>query len=466
MKNIFCDLKANQKGVALIFTLMVTTILMILAFAMISITTADTNSATAQEKKKIAQYVAEGALEGAKQQMYDAVTDNDPTTNPLDSFEGSDVINGETWNYTCTKTELGSNLYRLAVNATNENDAVKDLSIVVELNYGEPVQEVSGTRTVTETVYQTVYTAGQSVFSNALVLGPNNGQTINLTGQMDIRGSLYANAPININDRHHSHGVDIEGNVSSTGTVTGNVHAVDGHVRQNQPPITMPVVDSQYIYQLAMNQHTSADPTVFSGNQTLTSNSFNDGSAYYIDGDLTIVGEISGTVLIYATGNITVKGNINITHSDYDSHIPRAAGLIAGKNVYFVSTVDGHRDDHDNEHLHGPQIRGFVIAGQTFNLTGEGEIEGTLIAQNVVINNTGEHNVELRINREHDHHGHHATPANNVISQFGSQIFSNYSSLATRTVRIPSSRNYEVNDYIYAGGELEFIKYKQWEEIN
>lgn len=59
-------IRSDRRGTALVFTLLVTAVLLILATALISVTGSDYGIASAQEQKKVAQYLIESAVEIAR----------------------------------------------------------------------------------------------------------------------------------------------------------------------------------------------------------------------------------------------------------------------------------------------------------------------------------------------------------------------------------------------------------------
>lgn len=136
-KLLFTKARLNDRGSALVFTLLVTAVLLVLSVAIMSLTTTDSQVASAQEEKKIAQSLAESAVELIKEEEIIKPLKNPGGTVTTGSFGPVQLdppgMQGE---YSYEIQSAGTDRYLIEITATVKRNgvivAVKRLQVVIE----------------------------------------------------------------------------------------------------------------------------------------------------------------------------------------------------------------------------------------------------------------------------------------------------------------------------------------------
>ncbi len=500
MRGLIKELKNSRQGSALVFTLLVFVVLMILASAAVAVTGTDSQVASAQEGSKAALYVAESAVDIAKQKvMEDIDAGNAVSGSPITNVPGGeyryDVIdeggnkyrisavgfakmpNGttatktidvifkyvpagpppdddeeetedptdpppppETGRRPVTGVSLSPANLQLAPgesdtltaivepsNADNKNvtweTADPNVATVTASGNNKAVIEAVevGETVITVTTEDGGFTAtcnvtvktdppnnqGNSPFEYA-VLGQGSGTGMfQLTGDIRIQGPMHSNSSIHFNNNGNNAGIEVSGPVSTTDEIkiigqSGDFSGVEMNV--GAPPVIMPEIDWDYIREHATK--------AFDKNTSLDGHLINDNDVIFVDGDLTLTGEVSGNALIVATGDITISGDYDYPSSDY-----AAVGLIAGNNLKLY----GDHGGFDLPGVDGPEIQGFVIALNNVIVQGEAKATGSVISGNNMECGSGELQIEFIDGDDN--------PVDKVFEFTGTEIIANYDEL-------------------------------------
>ncbi len=271
---------------------------------------------------------------------------------------------------------------------------------------------------IVEVKSATTTTSTSSPFDFALVGQGYSHGSLNLDGDFDIDGPIYSNTQIHLNGNKQHMGLEIEGDVISAADVKiiGNDVEVGGVIKENQPTIAMPVVDWEYLKQKAKD-----GKDYYEGNTTLDgATQIHDNSVIFVNGNLTLYGEISGTALVVATGDIIINGEYHYPGSDSS-----AVGFIIGNNFKLSggSTGNGNgngKQTDDPLNIEGPDIRGIVICYNNVIISGEAGIEGCLISGNNMECGSGE--LKIKYPEKNDEHN----PIQKIFDTFGTTFIKNY----------------------------------------
>ncbi|MHB9094396.1 MAG: hypothetical protein ACYC21_06960 [Eubacteriales bacterium] len=466
-------IQADRRGSALVFTLLVTAVLMVLAAAIVSVTGTDSEIVMAREEKTAAQYMAESAMEVIKQRITEAgavqlvVQMSDWERIPTIANDNGPSSEGE-FRYSITQpSESLPNRYTVEIDvrktAAGRDTVVKNLKVVIEFVPGRREYTVypGGNTDWTPPPVGSQY-IDTTVFDYAVV----GGGTLPLTdGSTEIDGPVFSNSSIRLRP-----GVIKTGNsVKAVGAISSG----DGDYRgvsllPNQPlPLTMPVVDWAYLRDLAQATQNIDEKVTSSVSFTqLDGSKLNPNDVIYVDGNLHITGEIPYNAIIAATGKI-------IIHGDFKFPFAGAVGLFAGDNINIMSNIHNPDDTEIQGSIRGPQIRGLVIAGNDIIVQGEAKIEGTAIAGNqfqpekLVMKYKSDPVIqETHDGQETQNTPEPAIPAYDVLNMYGTRIIENYDLLHI-TTPVPWTPPSGDQTVVVPGKLLpSAIKIIQWEELN
>lgn len=287
----------NEKGMALIATLIFVFVLGSMGIAMLTMASNDSKLSTLQRESNRAFYLAETGIEEALWFMnfspnnqeglnwrvpkYDA--DGKPTKNPWPSPEDRD---SETEYYQVYITD----------EPITGAERIKFESTGIVNNSGE---YSDGQRTI-EVILEKGTIQNNSLSYNYAMLGDT---IVQIHGAIDVNGDIHSNGDINISGA----AFDLtNGTLSATGDI--NAH-MDGITQPAQP---IPLVDFNYYYNKALQDG------VFYGEDTdvsLDSDQVIEGY-HYIDGNLIIKPPAKEIIIrdgaIFVTGTIEFQGNPDI----------------------------------------------------------------------------------------------------------------------------------------------------------
>jgi hypothetical protein len=334
----------NEKGMALLATVIFVFVLGLIAVSLLTMASNDSKLSTLQRESNRAFYIAETGIDKALW------------------FVNFSPYNSQGINFRGTYgEENGNEKFEVVVKDGDSSDGIERI-----------VFESTGT-----VLGQGQYDKGERAIEVVLVkdTAPNNFLAYNYAvltdSNMTIHGNIFIHGDIHSNGDLGVAGASFElvnGTASATGTITGYPEGI------NQGYQTIPKVDFNYYYNLAVNQgnyYGDNTSVIFNTTQTLE-------GIHYIDGDVIIKPPCSSLTIsdgaIFATGSITVQGNVDvyIEHSEfYDNPL----ALVAKGDI----TCSGG--------IHG---EGIIQTESSFILNGGINIEkGAVVADDGIFNGGG-----------------------------------------------------------------------------
>jgi len=319
LNNIF----SNQKGMALLTTLIFTFVLVTFGVALLTMTSNDSKLSTLQRESTRAFYLAETGIEKAMWYL---------------NFS-SENLDGLSWRGT---------LHEEGENSTEYFDTHFVYPDDVDAN-GSTIATLISTGTVDD---GSQFSKGSRTIEVRLIKGvaPSLGMTYNHAILTD--GDLTLNGGISIYGNIHANGfltnngiIDFEGGTATaeTGTNDSDLCTV------NEAYITPPEIDWGYFERKVNPNYPDIHEGEYLSSEgkyygTGTSVEFNVPDElvgiHYVDGDVTIKTELKLTnATIFATGTITVLGNGDVTLGNEIEEHPLA--LIAKGNITIGGSVHG-----------------------------------------------------------------------------------------------------------------------------
>ncbi len=350
IKNIL----SNQKGMALLTTLIFVFVLTSFGVALLTMTSNDSKLSTLQRESTRAFYLAETGIEKAL--WY--INFSPENTDGLDWRR----IPGVDSPYNEGTTE---EYFDVWVTTVEEDDDYEATMIKFEstgvVNQGGEYNK--GSRSIEVKLIKGI-AQNDSLSYNYAIL---TDQDLTINGNIYVNGDIHSNADITV----AGNTFDLtNGTASASGDIYGYPEGSSG-----QPTQPIPVVDFDYYKAIA-----EGDGGVYYGDNT--SKTFNTNETitgiHFIDGDVIIKPPCSELIIqdggIFATGTITVSGNsdVFIEHSDdYDNPL----ALIAQGDIIIGGTVHGE---------------GVIQTNGTFTLNGTINIEvGCVVAEDGIFNGGG-----------------------------------------------------------------------------
>lgn len=206
---------------------------------------------------------------------------------------------------------------------------------------------------------------------NVTIQDDYNQQSNSENEKDDNNSNSHWNADCRTNGNFSMNGNNtINGFVSYCGTATSNpAWRLSSNIIPNQNPNNQPSCSQSSPLDIptfnAKNYMSKAN-TQYSGNKTYSGNislgTKDNPQVIYIDGNLTINGNVSGYGVFVVNGNINVNGNVNLTASD-----PSVS------NIGFYSTGDLNANGNVT-------ISAQILAGGNVNLNGNCKIYGSITA--------------------------------------------------------------------------------------
>lgn len=318
INNIF----SNQKGMALLTTLIFTFVLVTFGVALLTMTSNDSKLSTLQRESTRAFYLAETGIEKAMWYM---------------NFS-SENLEGLSWRGTLHEEGENSTEYFDTHFEVDEVDA--NGSTIATLVSAGTVDDGSqfskGSRTIEVRLIKGVITSPGMTYNHAILTDGD----MTLNGGISISGNIHANGFLTNNGI-----IDF----AAGGKATAEVGTNDSNLcTVNNIYVTLPKIDFGYFRLQVINpadpdSENSVPPTgKYYG--TNTSVEFNTPEelvgTHYVDGDVTIKTDIKlNNATIFATGTITVLGNGDVTLGNKIEDHPLA--LIAKGNITIGGSVHG-----------------------------------------------------------------------------------------------------------------------------
>ena len=174
------------------------------------------------------------------------------------------------------------------------------------------------------------------------------------------RQTVHCNGDINCNG-----GAGIDANMNSGGTIDGAGN-VQGTPLNNQPHISPPTLESHY---KSFATYESLADQVVTGKYSIGPNGSESIDLLYVDGDVDIKGDFTGTII--CTGNVTIKGSIHKGSSGIA--VATQGGSITLNTQDACSGLFYAQIGDFNQQAQG-LVTGQIIVGGVFNKTGGGGI--------------------------------------------------------------------------------------------
>ena len=318
------DLFLNQKGMALLTTLIFVFMLVTFAVALLTMTSNDTKLSTLQRDSTKAFYLADAGIEKALWYL-----------NTPKDLGGEDIFLWRPTSDNEFKEEVASSLEYYEIRIKNigdtsldeeDTDRIEITSIGIVKNESE---KVVGKRTVIVTAKIGISPSSNVSYDHAIFTDGN----MTLNGGITISGSIHSNSDITAN----GDAVDLQNGIA---TAFGATNIGIG----GQPIQDFPKIDWEYFESLAkladedftdsIEGHYYGDNTsvIFNTNSSLN-------GIHFIDGDVKIQAVLTlSNATIFATGTIDVigSGDVNLINSP---STPLA--LIAKGNITIGGSVHG-----------------------------------------------------------------------------------------------------------------------------
>jgi len=317
--NIF----SNQKGMALLTTLIFTFVLVTFGVALLTMTSNDSKLSTLQRESTRAFYLAETGIEKAIWYI---------------NFS-SDNLDGLSWRGTLHEEGENSTEYFDTHFEADEVDA-NGSTIATLVSTGtvdDGSQFSKGTRAIEVRLIKGVITSPGMTYNHAILTDGD----MTLNGGISISGNIHANGFLTNNGI-----IDF----AEGGKATAEVGTNDSDLCSvNNKNITPPEIDWAYFERkvnpdypdIHEGEHLSSEGKYYGYNTSVEFNTPDElVGIHYVDGDVTIKTELKLTnATIFATGTITVLGNGDVTLGNKIEDHPLA--LIAKGDIIIGGSVHG-----------------------------------------------------------------------------------------------------------------------------
>ena len=353
------DLFLNQKGMALLATLIFVFILVTFAVALLTMTSNDTKLSTLQRDSTKSFYLADAGVEKALWYL-----------NTPEDLGGKDIFLWRPTSDNLFKEEVVSSLEYCEISIKNIGDTYLDeedtyrieiTSIGIVKNENE---KVVGKRTVIVTAKIGILPSNNVSYNHAILTNGN----MTLNGGISIDGSMHSNGDI-VDNGH----VDLKnGGATAVGnTNLGTSVGEDG--REDFPKIDWEYFEG--LAKLADEDLTDINEGHYYGDNTsvvFNTNSYLNG-IHFIDGDVRIQATLAlNNATIFATGTIDVIGSGDVNSINSPS---TPLSLIAKGDITIGGSVHGE---------------GIIQTEGTFTINGNVNIEeGAIYTDDGVLNGGG-----------------------------------------------------------------------------
>jgi len=339
----------NQKGMALITTLIFIFVLVSFSVALLIMTSNDSKLSTLHRESTRAFYLAETGVDKALWYLNTPIaqdgkginwrTDEDDPPGPLTD---------------------GTAIEYYEVTVETDDTSPEDFEIITVHSTGKVLgggEYDKGTRVVEVKLEEGVSPSEGAVYNYALMTFAEDSN-LTFNGHVEIEGDIHSNGDITGN------GWDPVNDVDGDVTYTGDSDVTGTNVEEIDTPQAFPVIDWDY-YEDNAAQIYDTDTAYEIGNSTLT-------GIHYFKGDVTIKNDLLVVGTIVVEGSITVSGNPDIT-------------LIPGADISLVMVSTGKIYLKGNVH-----VEGIIHTEGEIELDGTTNVEeGAILAEDGVINGTG-----------------------------------------------------------------------------
>lgn len=351
------NLLSNQKGMALITTLIFVFVLVTFGVALLTMTSNDSRLSTLQKESTRAFYLAETGIEKALWFINFS----------LNNTDGLDWRTTEDESYDDGTAE---EYFQVWV-TTDEEDDDEEATMIKFVSTGtvnKGGEYNKGSRSIEVKLTKGVAQSDSLSYNFAILT--DKDMTIN--GNISVNGDIHSNEDITVA------GITFD-LVNGLATASGDIYGYP-EGSSDQPTQPIPVVDFDHYATIAKGDGGVyySDSKIFNTNETIT-------GIHFIDGDVWIKPPCSELIVkdggIFATGEIKVDGGVEvfIEHSDsYDNPL----ALIAQGDITIGGTV---------------HAEGIIQTYGTFTLNGAINIEvGCVVAEDGIFNGGGPE-VEMNI---------------------------------------------------------------------
>jgi uncharacterized membrane protein/cytoskeletal protein CcmA (bactofilin family) len=336
----------NQKGMALITTLIFIFVLVSFSVALLIMTSNDSKLSTLHRESTSAFYMAETGVDKALWYL------NTPTG------QGGNGIDWRTTSPLIHPSSTASEHYEVTVvTTTPPSSGVAEVITVKSIGkvLGEGKYD-KGTRIVEVTLEEGVAPSEGAVYNYALMtFGEDSDLTLN-GHSITIEGDVHSNGDLTGTGFDPAY---VDGDI----TISGDTNLVGDNVNPQEAQ-SFPTIDWDY-YEDHAAQVYDTDTAYEIGNETLT-------GIHYFKGDVTIKNDLLVVGTIVVEGSITVSGNPDIT-------------LLADANISLVMVASGDITLSGTTH-----VEGIIHTESIITLNGNINVdEGAILAEDGVVHGVG-----------------------------------------------------------------------------
>ncbi|MGI9953176.1 hypothetical protein V3F56_12515 [Moorellaceae bacterium AZ2] len=322
----------DQKGQALLFVVLMTSLILVLVTGALGITGAHRRNVRLQEQQVQAYYIAEAGIERAIARMRE-----DPGW--LDGFalDRKERI-----------AELEGPYAGGEINEVTLHKTAEGMGFKVELT---SLGKFVGAQ---KTLRATLYWVNARSLMGGLSLLPDSTFDLDIKGNFSLESTGQSGGRLLLNGNLYLSGsADIEADVYVSGDVVGR-DKIEGQVYAGFTDLPkFPVIDLTYYEAQAWREGQYYDGDLFwSG--TITCN-----GVYYVRGDLTLSGSYRGRAIIVAEGDVTISGDL----------LPGSADDALA--IICLGDVD----------VENNKVKAVIITEGTLYVRGNAEVEGAVLAK-------------------------------------------------------------------------------------
>lgn len=338
------EMMKNEKGTAFVIAIVSLLALLILGVAFMREATGNILAASKQMRSYQALDLAEAGVDMALVKLYENYDNVQQALAGAGQYAGSFSSSDGTVNYTIYGNYLGHPDLVLvdssALTRTRQNARVRVAALYLD-----------------EDAVDRVFRG--AIFSDSPLR--LNGAGNVLANSEGSGGDIYSNGDITFNGT--SYEMSASGHIYTTGTTNWFPDEILAqNVHEHIAPLPMPVIDLEYYRSIATQ--------VFPGDRTFNSGNMNNLSGViFVDGNVRVSGNYTGTAIIVASGSIQVTGNALASNPAQDTLV-----LMSPKYVKIAGNtkVDGLIYSHS------------VVDDGTVTINGSVEITGAVVADAVV----------------------------------------------------------------------------------
>jgi cytoskeletal protein CcmA (bactofilin family)/type II secretory pathway pseudopilin PulG len=338
--------RKKERGSVFIVSIVALMVLLILGAALMREAVNNLAAASKQERTYQALGLAEAGVDMALVKLYENYDNIQQTLESTGQYEGSFSAGDGSVAYTVYANYQGiSDL--VLIDSTGTTRTRQDARVRVAAKYLD--------QDSVDRVFR------GAIFSDSpLTLNGAGNVLANAEGE---GGDIYANGDITFNGT--SYDMSPAGHIYTTGVTNWFPPEISGaNVFEHIAPLPMPVIDLNYYRSIATQ--------VFTGSRVFNSGNLNNLSGViFVDGNVKISGQYSGSAVIVASGSIQVTGDVYASQPENDALV-----LMSPKYVKIAGNckVEGLIYSHS------------VVDDGSVSISGSVEIVGAVVADAVVTN--------------------------------------------------------------------------------